>query len=297
MIFAMGPESVAIKAQKDGVLVLGASGKLGRMALRVWQSMAGQHPGIIPVFRRGSTTGAGVIWQPGHAVPQLDGIQTIVAFWGVTPGPGRILQDNAHLAVAAMELAKALGADRVLHCSSGAVYGNRASPLRESSPCAPAHPYGIAKLQREQAVRQWQDQTPRAPRACFLRIGNVAGAESLFAALKRDGPVTLDRFSDGLGPQRSYIGPEDLARACQALLQSGLDCLPDVVNIAAPRPTAMASLARAAGKQVVWRPAPTTAIQTVHLDTTRLDQILPLDDTAAAADTLVSQWRKWRDTP
>ncbi len=284
---------MAIKAQKKGMLVLGASGKLGRMVSRIWQDSPREDTEIIPVFRNGNHGQGGIVWQPGEVPPTVGPIGTVAAFWGITPGPHANLRDNTRLALAAMELGQAVGADRVLHCSSVAVYGAAEPPLREDTPCHPANPYGVAKLDMEQAVLDWVRRAPEAPRPCFMRIGNVAGAESLFAALKRGGPVTLDRFADRTGPSRSYIGPEDLAKVTFALSRCDLAQLPVVVNVAAPRPTAMADLARAAGREVIWRPAPEGALQMVQVDTTRLDALVPIADTAAAAETLVAQWHRW----
>ncbi len=96
--------------------------------------------------------------------------------------------------------------------------------------------------------------------------------------------MTLDRFPGGDGPRRSYIAPEDLGRALLAAVAGRIG---GIVNVAAPRPTAMAEIAKAAACDVDWRDAPAAALPCVHLDTQRLAAFCPLPDSAADPVCLV----------
>ena len=277
--------------RKNHILVLGASGRIGRM-LRRWWAIA-PPAGLVPhwQFREAPAEG-GLVWRPGEAppatLPRCDGL---LALWGVTPGPGRDLGANGALALAAMELAATIGARRVLHCSSAAVYPPGPAPLTEDMAGPAPNPYGHAKLDMEEAIAGWRAAHPGGPEACALRIGNVAGADSLFAALAKGDPVTLDRFTDGHGPARSYISVPALARIVEALFAHE-GPLPATLNIASPAPVAMEAIARAAGRDVLWRDAPEAAAPMVWLDTVRLAAIAPLPPESAAG--LVASWRQLR---
>lgn len=224
----------------------------------------------------------------------LPAADVVVALWGVTPAHGGALSDNALLALQAMQVARHVGADRVLHCSSAAVYATDGRVATEDDRPDPASNYGHAKLAMEAAVQDWHDAHPGGPLPVCLRIGNVAGAESLFAAIEAGDALRLDRFADGTGPRRSYIAPGDLARVIAALSVLPLEQLAPVYNVAAPGVTAMADLAQSAGRVVTWRPAPKTAVPCVALDTTRLQGVLPLPLQASDADWLVADWKRWR---
>ncbi|MEZ5713856.1 MAG: NAD-dependent epimerase/dehydratase family protein [Paracoccaceae bacterium] len=276
--------------QTGGILVLGSSGKLGRMLRALWRDGAGPGGSIHWQYRDNPGPG-GVVWRPGEAPPAgLPPIRTVLALWGVTPGPGRDLAENRRLALAAMELATALGATRVLHCSSAAVYPPGPAPLSEDAAGGGINPYGAAKLDMEAALGAWAAEHPGGARACALRIANVAGADSLFGAIAGGaGEVTLDRFADGEGPWRSYIPMPALARVLAALLTCPDAALPDAVNVALPRPLAMEALARAAGCRVAWRPAPEGAARMVALDTARLARLVALRD--ESAEQIVAGWR------
>lgn len=276
--------------QAAGLLVLGSSGKLGRMLRALWFQAAGPRGPIYWQYRDNPAPGR-ITWHPGEPPPAgLPPIRSILALWGVTPGPGRDLAENRRLALAAMELAAALGAARVLHCSSAAVYPPGPMPLAEDAAGGRINPYGAAKLDMERALADWQASHPDGPRACALRIANVAGADSLFGAIAAGaGEVTLDRFADGEGPWRSYIPMPALARVLAALLACPDAALPDVVNVALPHPLAMEALARAAGCRVAWRKAPEGAAPMVALDTARLAQLVALKD--ESADEIIAGWR------
>ncbi|PIE14069.1 MAG: NAD-dependent epimerase [Rhodobacterales bacterium] len=271
---------MANKQQKPAVLVLGRNGKLGRLLSRIWDA----HPPegrLVHWQARKNFNGVGLVWQPGDPVPtDLPEIGAIVALWGITPGPGRDVAENRTLALAAMELGAALNADRVLHCSSAAVYDPAPYPLPESAAQGAAsgaagaeqrgNAYGRAKLDMEAVVAEWAAEHPEGPAQCAMRIANVAGADSLFAAISGGDTITLDRFADGTGPRRSYLSPRGLAVAIEALLNCPRAALPAVVNIAAAGAMAMEDIARAFGCHIEWRDAPASAVPLVELDVTRL---------------------------
>ncbi len=238
---------------------------------------------LVPVVRTGPTEQGELIWSPGDKTPEIGPVAAVVALWGVTPGPGRDLADNTRLAVSAMDLGAALGVDAVVHCSTAAVYSPSAEPLKETVSPAPASAYGQAKLEMEQAIAAHRKSG--GPRQIVMRIGNVAGADSLFGNLQMAGQITLDRFSDGLGPSRSYIAPGDLVHVIESLVRS-----PDaegVFNVSAPKPTAMAEIAGVCKATVNWRDAPDSAVQFVWLDTARLGSVVSLPRNAHEAAHLV----------
>lgn len=282
--------------QNRSLLVLGASGKLGLLLRKHWQGTPPEGLTVGWQYRENPPKG-GLLWHPGMppqaALPRVD---AILALWGVTPAPGRDLAENRRLAVAAMELAEALGARRVLHCSSAAVYSPGPAPLRETQAGGEINAYGASKLEMEQALSNWTRAHLNGPRSCALRIANVVGADSLFAAMARGGvPITLDRFETGEGPWRSYVPVAALARVVAALLACPEDLLPPVINVASPVPVAMEALARAAGCDIVWRDAPDGAAPMVALDTTALSQIVALP--GETPDQIIAAWRRLGERP
>lgn len=273
------------------ILVLGASGKLGQMLRRYWQDAPSEDLTVVWQYR-GNPRDGSWCWTPGAPprapLPQVD---AIVALWGVTPASGRVLAENRWLGVKAMELAATLGASRVLHCSSAAVYPPGPDPLSEAMAGGAINAYGAAKLEMEEAVAEWARAHPDGPKSCAMRIANVVGADSLFAAIARDaGPISLDRFAAGEGPWRSYLTVPALARTIEALLCCPDAELPAVVNVATPGPVAMQALARAAGCDIAWRPAPDGAAAMVALDTGRLSRLVTL--APETPEAMIAGWRK-----
>ncbi|SPF79432.1 NAD-dependent epimerase/dehydratase family protein [Pseudoprimorskyibacter insulae] len=266
----------------DRILVTGTTGNVGTMVLPALREIAA----TVAVTSIGRDAGVcDVLWSPGDPVPQGLRADCVIALWGVTPGPDKDLMDNVKLAASAQSLAQQVSATRVLHCSSAAVYRPSTDPATEATPVDPQNDYGRAKVAMEEAVAKMPGHH------CCLRIGNVAGADSLFAAIKRGASLTLDQFENGHGPERSYIAPTDLARVL-AHLATMPAALPPVLNVAAPKATAMQAIADAAGRTVHWRPAPNGANQIVGFDTTLLQSICPLPENSTDADWLVQDWRK-----
>jgi nucleoside-diphosphate-sugar epimerase len=248
-------------------LVAGANSRLGRFLQTAWRT----DPAVTPVWcaRRSP---ADIVWAPGQALPELPRCAAVIALWGQTGGDAQTLEQNSELAQAARALARGCEAGRVIHVSSAAIYGP-GMRLCETDDPAPANAYGAAKLDMERTIAGLPQD---GLRHVILRVANVVGADSLgVALLDRTRPVTLDRFADGTGPRRSYVAPGDLARVFTALMHLPEGSLPDILNVAATHPVAMADLIRAAGQEPVWRDAPAGAQAYVSLDTARLDSLFP----------------------
>lgn len=276
-------------------LFLGASGRVGR-GLRHLANAGLWPPGPQPFWqvRHGGDAQRQdtLVWDILAGVaPDFGAFRGIIAFAGPTAGPVHL---NTALALAAIDLALDRGGGPVLLASSSAVYGGQAGPMAEGDPCQPLSPYGKAKLAMEQAV---QDRLaalgPAAPVVCVLRIGNVAGADVILQAAMR-GPVTLDRFADGLGPRRSYVGPQDLAAVLTGLLAlaGAGQPLPAILNVGSPEPVAMADLLAAAGLGWTWQVAPPAALARMTLDTRRLAALLPDLRLSADPADLIRQARQ-----
>ena len=264
------------------------------MLRRHWQEDAPEGLTVTWQYRENPDE-SGLRWRPGEPVPGgLAQVDAIVALWGVTPGAEAALAENRLLALAAMELGAALGAARVLHCSSAAVYVPGPDPQGEAQAGGAINAYGAAKLEMEAALADWVRAHPGGPKSCVMRMANVVGADSLFAAIARgNGAITLDRFASGEGPWRSYLTVPGLARAIEALLGCDAAQLPEVVNVATPEPVAMAALARAAGCDIAWRAAPEGAAAMVALDTARLAGLVTLP--RETPEEMIAGWRRLRE--
>jgi NDP-hexose 4-ketoreductase len=256
------------------LLVTGAGGKLGRLLRRHWMETPPKGWRGLWISRQGGDLG----W-PLTEVPQAD---AVLALWGVTPG-GADLGANVTLAEEALILAERSGARRVLHCSSSAVYG-AGTDFDEQSPMRPVTDYGRAKRDME----HWIAVHPiEGVESCVMRMANVIGAEMLFAAIEGERPVSLDRFSDGQGPRRSYLSVSRFSDAVLALLET--DMMPSVVNVAEKVTVSMEALLRASGKAFAWRDAPEGAVPVVALETGILETILG-ETGSKTADDLIAEW-------
>jgi nucleoside-diphosphate-sugar epimerase len=285
---------------RSHVLLTGASGRVGQMVRRHWSALI-PDLALTPQYRRDAAAGA-LAWDPSDGPGPLLAaiarggvrIDTVIALAGVTPGPGRDLSHNRHIAEATLDAACQAGLRRVLLASSSAVYGpGDGRPVNEDAPCAPANAYGAAKLEMEAACSPWRG---RGLDICCLRIGNVAGADALLLNVAhgvKGGSLSIDQFADGGGPVRSYIGPGTLA-AVLATLCRAPGPLPRVLNIAAPAPVAMTALAEAAGAPYTMRPAPPGAHQRITLDCTRLAALHDFEPEDSTASVMVRQWERAR---
>lgn len=270
------------------IILLGASGKVGQGLGRYW-SQTNVDFDVSSVFRKPRRLKAArksdVVWAPGQPLPDFGTVDAVLAFWGVTRGTPDMLEGNVALARSAIDLAEKVGASTAVHCSSAAVYGHGEDWYSETSATLPTTPYGRSKLAMETVITALAKQRNSRVRNIVLRIGNVAGADQLFAAMNRSNRVVLDQFPDGTGPQRSYITIPDIARSLEALLkQEAEGCF----NVSAPQPTAMEGILRSSGREFEWRTASEQAVHCVALNVSRLSEVIPLTKNQSCPDYLVS---------
>ncbi|MDZ4093883.1 MAG: NAD-dependent epimerase/dehydratase family protein [Paracoccaceae bacterium] len=253
---------------------------------------------LFPVWQaRGAVAAGWLAWdmltEPYPGRPLVGGVVLNLA--GVTAGDD--LAANTSLALAACNAAATASARHVFLCSSAAVYGPGAGDdLHEDDPLHPTSAYGRAKQGMEQAARDWHAAQPAGgPGLTILRIGNVVGCDSLIGRAHSGRQVMLDPVPGNPGgPVRSYIGPCALANILMQLCRQAVagDNLPEVLNICADPPVAMADLLSAAG--IPWRygpPAP-QVISRVVLSTARLRQYITLPVCGGQAQALIDDWRK-----
>ena len=265
-----------------GPVILGASGRIGRMLCQLWRAGRLDFEDV-PVWQFRQTMTEAVqmktlTWDILHdPAPDL----TPSAVICLAGGPG--VAENAALAQAAVTFAK--GAP-LLFASTQAVYGPQPGVLREADPCQPQGAYGITKLAAEQVL------APH-PNATSLRIGNVVGADMLSLKMT-EGPVKLDRFPDGQGPRRMMIGPLAFGQALIDLLV--LQQRPPVLNLAQPGLVAMADMLEAAGADWQWQPAPEGALPVLEMDVTLVQSLIdlgPADPVAMLAEARTAGWEPY----
>ncbi len=267
-------------------LVVGASGRVGRLLARAW-ALGGQAPTL---QHRGAGLAADLPqleWHPLLSTSLEPGrFRAMIVLAGAVRGD---LALNAQLAEACCAAAVRAGIGQVLLASSSAVYGvNGGQACREDTPTHPVNDYGCSKLEAEAVANGWR---ARGLAITALRIGNVAGADALLGGMQPGQPTTIDCFADGTGPVRSYIGPITLADVLTRLL--GQD-LPPVLNFGAPSPVAMADLAQAAGSDWRYQAAPATAYQRITLDCSLLAQHYRFAENQSDAAAMVAEWQSTR---
>lgn len=276
-------------------LLVGSSGRIGRMLSRHWKACPPIEARIVLQAREPAK--AALSWSPldGPLPAQRGSFDAMIVLAGVTPGPGADLSLNIALADACLAAAHEAAIPRVLLASSSAVYGVHGDrPFAEGDNPQPVNDYGRAKLAMEAACTAWR---AKGLEICYLRIGNVAGADALLLNARQvsvDNPLRIDRFSDGGGPVRSYIGPATMARVLESLADAP-NPLPDILNLAAPRPVSMSALAEAAGLPWTWKSAPVTAFQYITLACDRLEGLHAFDPADSTPAAMVSQWTDLKD--
>ena len=271
------------------VLVLGATGQIGRMVQWAWADATG----VSPLWQtRGNPATADwvrcdILHDPEGLAAACARADVILTLAGITPAPGRDLTLNSDLALAVQ---RAAGGRPHLLASSAAVYGRAGGLCRESNAVQPAAPYGRAKRAMEQAVL-----AEGGPVTC-LRIGNVAGADQILGGAGQGAAMVLDQFPDGRTPGRSYIGPGTLARVLADLAMTAGQgrALPGILNVAAPGTVEIGALLDAAGIGWTPRPAPPDAIAEVALDINALSRFTALDPASGTAPRLVAEWRAYQ---
>lgn len=260
------------------ILVLGATGRLGRILRAVW------HPDW-PVMWSGRSGGDLVcdpLKDPSGFRDAAERADVIVSLAGPAPGGSLVdearLQDHADLARFIVNNARG----PVLLASSAAVYGRAGAtgtPLTEGMRLPDdLSSYGAAKRAMEQAARG----------ATSLRIGNVAGVDAILGGWQAG--FALDTFPDGSTPRRSYIGPATLAYTL-ATLCCDAHALPGRLNVAERGSVEMGALLTAAGLPFARRSATVSTIAEVTLDTARLEDRIPRLSAPVDPEKLVEEWR------
>jgi len=277
-----------VTGHKGPLLVLGATGSLGRLMRAVW-------PHDTPTLwqsRRPQTgyVACDILKDADRLAQIMEGARAVVCLAGVTGArarqTGASLRDNSLLAQATVQAAARSGVPRVFLASSAAVYGRAQSPLHERTIGTALSPYGQAKYEMEQAACALGDA--QGVQVCNLRIGNVAGADAILGEWQQD--FALDTFADGSTPRRSYIGPESLAKVIVTL--SSAQSTQRYLNVASPRATAMGDLLDAAGLGWTSRAATPQSIACVMLDTGTLQGYMRLSEDTSRASELVAEWRR-----
>lgn len=278
----------AASSDPKSLLILGGTGKLARLMRATKQQDNSLLPDWLPIWA-GRKADDGVDFTFTETTTEFPRADAVLALWGIIPGGGDLSQ-NARLATRAVDVAISCGADKVIHCSSSAVYGP-GQMLSETSSLLPLNAYGEAKVAMEEVALQSLGANETSPRSFILRLSNVVGADSLFGSIERGGQLTLDRFADGESPKRSYATPRIVWAAVEAVLSG--QTLPDVLNVAASAPVAMHSLLEAANHPFEWKAAPESAIAEVSLDVSELQRLTPTD-LRVTAPQMIEEWRAVR---
>lgn len=294
--------------EKKKVLLVGSSGRVGRLVCRAFDlndannfHIVAQYRQRLPLvqFHPGSIERKQVQWDAivNPAIPRaLEGqdFAAMILLAGITPKSPGNLDENAIVAKAWLDAALRLGIPKTLIASTSSVYGlGNGVPISESSPLEPVTHYGKAKLAMEQAVEHYRDRMA----VCCLRIGNVLGADAVMLngrAASHEKPLLLDQFANGGGPVRSYIDPMTLSEVLMTLVEH--NDLPDALNVACPQPAAMQSLIEAAHIPWQWRPADPKANKILVLDCQALHQIHRFDENASEPTILVRRLKRVTDS-
>jgi nucleoside-diphosphate-sugar epimerase len=293
-----------MQKQRWSAVVLGASGRVGRLILAEWAA----HPpaGLQLRAQRRQGHPPDIIWELAAGADALAAamgqIDVMVVLSGITPAPGADYGLNSDLAMAALQAAASTGVRHLFIASSAAVYGRSDLPIDETAAPAPLSDYGHAKLAMERSCSDWLATCPLPrPGVTFLRIGNVVGTDLFFrnlALASPDTPLRLDQFPDGTGPVRSYIGPASLARVLACLIRRAVagEPLPLALNVGAAgggvdmADFAPALLAQGLPAPVIRTPAPATALPSVRLSVDLLATLCPMDSAEGTAASMVNQW-------
>ncbi|MEY8882339.1 NAD-dependent epimerase/dehydratase family protein [Donghicola sp. XS_ASV15] len=270
----------------DPVIVTGANGQVGRRILRAWS----RKPPSFSVAAVARSTGPD--WQEWlvGAAPIVPRARAIVGLWGVCFGTLEETRANLTLAQEAQQLGAQTGADRVIHLSTQSVYGRNCNQATERQTPTPVNSYGQAKAEMESYLR-----SAEGPRPIILRVANVIGADAISRALAGTSKVTLDRFADGKGPLRSFVGIADLADLIACAITCPLDTCPDVINVAAQTPLHMEEILKAANRPFEWRDAPENALRVATVSTDMLLQTALPTPKAATAAALYQDWKDHAD--
>lgn len=287
------------------ILVIGSTGRIGTMLRRGWEQDTAHKSDDMFVYQTRHRQDAPCddpVWDildpPPTSVTAQTPFDCMIVLAGIVPQRAANFALNNTIGHASIEAASQLGIPRVLLASTSAVYGNYSdAPLGENDLLDPVNDYGRSK--RDMEVACHTQARMLECELCCLRIGNVAGADSLLlngAALGPDERLQLDSFADGGTPVRSYIGPYSLGRVLLSLARIPAT-LPGYLNIAAPQPVSMGALAQAAQMPVTLRPAQSGAHQHITLDCHALTRLHSFKDIESDPEEMIRQWRNVRTTP
>jgi len=282
------------------VLVLGSSGRIGRMLRTAWAQYTDQNRDIKFVFQtrfeernKPDDIKWDILRELPRAIEDLAPFDCMIVLSGITPNIGADFTLNTTIGTACMAAAERLGCPHVLLTSTSAVYGTYSDdPFAESDTLNPVNDYGCSKRDMEVACHSLASLS--GVRLCCLRVGNVAGADALLlngAALAPDEKLRLDRFEDGGTPVRSYIGPESLAQVILSLVRTRR-LLPAALNIATPVAITMRSLAEAAQLPFDLHTAKGRGHQYVTLDCRALAAFYKFGSGEVQPSEMVRQWRR-----
>ena len=279
---------------------MGASGRVGRLIASAWANRDSPWHSVPLQYRRPQTGFhyRNIRWDvtngPDGLLKWMDrfgALDTLIVMAGVTPATSPDMTLNTVIAKAYLDAARIAGIKRVLLASSSAVYGfGDGSPMSETHSCAPINTYGKSKLDMEAMARNVTADTNME--ICCLRIGNIAGADALLLNASKatpETPLIIDRFPDGAGPLRSYIGPTQ-AGDVLAQLACHQGTLPHVLNLAGTAPIHMEELAIAASLPWRYATAPKTSHQSITLDCSVLISLIDMPLGTHDAKTITLDW-------
>lgn len=279
----MSSTSSLAKVDFPRVLVLGSSGRVGRLLRKVWVSSN------ITWASRRAENGC-ICLDPLRDEDRLEnlarGHELILCLAGAPAGRGNLAL-NTDLALAAVLAASYTVRRKAFLCSSIAVYGAGRQRFSENETPNPINAYGRAKAEMEIAALSFGQSI--GVDVCNLRLGNIAGADSVLSGWSPR--FELDILSNGHSPLRSYIGPHDLASVLFQLL-SKTSSVPPSLNVALPKPVRMEALLDEAG--LPWRPRKPmhdTLAQAV-MDVSTLQDVTDLPNPPDCARHIVDDLRR-----
>lgn len=301
------------------VLVTGGCGFIGCTLVRLLQQR-GVHVRVLDNLSRGfrSYVGpqtellVGDIRDPEAVARAMTGIDAVVhlaAYGSVIESisdPRENFDINVRGTLTVLEGARDAGVERLVFASTGgAIMGDTAPPVDETSVPRPISPYGSSKLCGEAYCHGFAGSY--GLRTIMLRFGNVygpwsahkKGAVTTFAkALLQDQPITI--FGDG-SASRDLLHVSDLCSGIMAALE--VDVAPaSVFHLASGQETTVGELARLmaelAGKPdhpITHKPARKGEVLRNFAAFERARQVLGFQPSYGLKDGMLETWAWFRD--